>query len=364
MVQSLAAETMVMTTGRQRRRWLALALFLAGATGACVRLDPVENPGRLPPDVARDGGPDAHADAAGAAPDAAGEAGEASAAGEAGAVADLAPEDTEDVAPPDDGAVAEAVEPEILPEEAPEVAVEVAAPDLGPDLPVDRGAVDAGPDPLRVGLVAHWRFDEGMGNRAEDATGNRNVATLMNGAGWEKSGVPRPGVPPEMDFAIKLDGQNDFLTATVITLPALEASKTVAFFLARANEPAASALVGQRTCLALLNVGANAGLQIGIDRGMPAVWQYGQNQGFVSAKTVPAPGYHHIAYSFAAGMHRLYVDGVLVATTPASMPAARVTSLLVGTYEAPFEMCGGSMDDLRIYDRALTEAEVARLAAR
>ena len=99
--------------------------------------------------------------------------------------------------------------------------------------PPDR-AIDLLPAIPERGLVAHWPFDEGEGTRAGDATGNGNNAQLNNGARWERSRVARTPA----DFAVRLDGQDDYLAATVgARVPRIEGAKTIGFWFAA--DPAA-----------------------------------------------------------------------------------------------------------------------------
>jgi hypothetical protein len=237
------------------------------------------------------------------------------------------------------------------PDGAPETAAETA-PEPAPDL--------ASPvDPLVIGLVARWRYDEGMGAVASDATGNGNLATLHNGVGWQSSGVPGAGAG---DFALQIDGVDDFVSTQVTTIPALHAAKTIAFWLA-ADRSVGLDDEGQRSCVSLFSEAPRGGVQVGFDRGRPAAWLRGADRGLIVTGGVPGPGFHHFAYSYDGRTHRLWIDGREVGSADGpAPPMARITQLFVGTYEVPSEMCPGLFDELRIYDRALLPDEVRDLA--
>jgi hypothetical protein len=230
-----------------------------------------------------------------------------------------------------------------------------AAPDtggVGPDVPpVDPGA----------GLVARWTFDEGSGTTAGDITGNGNTGTLHNGVAWEKSAVARS----TSDFAVRLDGRDDFLSMVVgNTLPRIQDAKSIAYWFAADENPPPNPGSNQRTCVALVNGTAAAGVQLGTDRNRWAVWSWGQNQGFVTTNNTPAAGAHHLAYTFDGRTHRLYLDGVMVDSATPAPQQGRASDLFVGSYDPPAELCAGQIDDLRIYSRAITAAEVTLIAAR
>jgi len=232
------------------------------------------------------------------------------------------------------------------------------APDASPPTPDTPGPDGSGgPADAPPGLVAFWSFDEGMGQTVADRSGNGNRGTTRNGPQWVRSEVP--GASPG-DFALSFDGQNDYLEVAVKALPRIEGSKTVTVWIS-ASAPTLGASA-QRTLLLLGDPAANAGLQLGTANGRIAAWQWGDDQGFVSAAAALSPGFHHLAYTFDGATHRLYLDGQPVGIRKLPLRPGPVTTMRLGTYEAPFEMFGGVVDDLRLYDRALSPQEILPLA--
>jgi hypothetical protein len=68
-----------------------------------------------------------------------------------------------------------------------------------------------------------------------------------------------------------------------------------------------------------------------------------------------------ITFTYNGTTNILYIDGV--AATPTSATAhqtATTTQVFIGTYGSG-EFLNGEMDDVRIYNRALTAADVAQL---
>ena len=228
------------------------------------------------------------------------------------------------------------------------------SPDLAPDLMPDLAPT------TELGLVAHWRFDEGSGTRAADATGNGNTATLLNGTAWERSRVARAPT----DFAIRLDGENDYLSAVVGNMmPRIEAPKSISYwYTADPEAPAPSG--NQRTCVALANPDMQVGIQVGVDRNRLAAWSWGQNAGIVITDAQPPAGAHHLAYTFDGTTHRLYLDGQPADSSTVAGQRGTASTFYVGTYTPPNELCAGQIDDLRVYNRALTPTELQQLAAR
>ena len=75
-----------------------------------------------------------------------------------------------------------------------------------------------------------------------------------------------------------------------------------------------------------------------------------------SAQAVPLGEYHHLAVSYGAGFVSLYIDGQIVNKTSASANFSVKEQLFFGN------AIQGLLDDLRLYDHALTDAEIATLA--
>ena len=65
----------------------------------------------------------------------------------------------------------------------------------------------------------------------------------------------------------------------------------------------------------------------------------------------------------AAGVVKIYNDGLLISQTPitTTAPVSAVKDFVVGRYGGRFYF-GGLMDDIRFYERAITQAEITRLA--
>ena len=73
--------------------------------------------------------------------------------------------------------------------------------------------------------------------------------------------------------------------------------------------------------------------------------------------------WYHLAGTYDGEALKAYRDGVLITSTPASgLPRSESRSLKIGRGLATFFT--GIVDDVYIYDRALTDAEIANLAGR
>jgi len=83
--------------------------------------------------------------------------------------------------------------------------------------------------------------------------------------------------------------------------------------------------------------------------------------GVSSASTIATGAWHHLATTYSGGTYVLYVDGVVVGSGSVS-PDTGAGSVLLGYLDVNRRLVG-ALDDVRIYDRALSAAEIAELAA-
>jgi hypothetical protein len=230
-----------------------------------------------------------------------------------------------------------------------DVASLAAPPDLAADLP----------EPRPTGLVAHWRLDEPGGNTARDERGI-NPGTLTNGTGRVSAGFPsarfaNPG-------AVSFDGVDDYVDLGIRDLPTMQAVKSVSVWFRAASV----STTARRNLVVLNNRGAEESWQLGLDRGYPAVWNWGPAPAPLIGASRMDLQWHHLAYVFDGTTQRLYLDGAPVAVLGQTPPSASVAAAYLGTYDPvddDGEHWSGVIDDVRIYDQPLTPAQVGWLAA-
>jgi hypothetical protein len=82
--------------------------------------------------------------------------------------------------------------------------------------------------------------------------------------------------------------------------------------------------------------------------------------------SLPLNAWHHVAFTFSSGAVTGYVDGVQVpflanTFTGTETLAQWAYGLYLGTDPSRTSSFAGSLDDVRIYNRALAEADVAAI---
>jgi hypothetical protein len=221
---------------------------------------------------------------------------------------------------------------------------------------------------LATGLVGYWPFEEGTGSTTADTSGNANNGTLVNSPSWSES------VPPTKytnTHSLSFDGSQSYVTMGNPTqLQITGALSLAAWFKTSAT------LANYRTLVSKWYSGSTDGAftLLWTNSGGPTLLV--ENSGLqvlgAAAPSVYTDGVWHFVVGTwdGATTARLYVDGhqVSVTTLDASFgPLQSNTDPFdVGTDNRYAAGTGdrffpGSIDEVRVYSRALTAAEVGAL---
>ncbi|MEM7167130.1 MAG: LamG-like jellyroll fold domain-containing protein [Planctomycetota bacterium] len=209
-------------------------------------------------------------------------------------------------------------------------------------------------------LLAHWNFDQGTGNTAVDATGNGHNGTVL-GPTWN------PNTPDGSAFALQFDGTGDFVD--ISPMDASGGALTVAAWFNPATFTVTDGRIISKAdgtpdanhiyMISTVLSGSDYRLRARVNTGATTTL-------FASSGNLQLNTWTHAAMTYDGGMLRLYKDGVEVGSVAASgtIPAAPLMDAAIGNQpigagDRPFD---GSIDDVRIYGRALTAAEIMALA--
>ena len=205
------------------------------------------------------------------------------------------------------------------------------------------------------GLVGYWKLDETSGTSAADSSGNGNAGT------WNTSGVSRTtGVPGTISFtdprAVTLDGTTGYVTLGTNNLPANDAPQSISLWFK--GQPNGN----NENFFVMANSVSGSAVQIGYRGSSLIVWNWGGTT-LVSTTAPNDTNWHQVVYSFDGATDKLYLDGTLKSSvTGTPHQTGTPTSAYLGTYSPNNEMFTGSLDDVRVYTRALTTVEVAILS--
>lgn len=207
-----------------------------------------------------------------------------------------------------------------------------------------------------AGLVGWWRMDESEGTKAADSSGNGHTATFRGNPKWQPSGGKFGG-------AVALSGNGDYLEVADKEAFDATAGVTVAAWIKPAAlDKAWQAIVtkGEGAWRIQRNNETNnlefacTGLKI------PNGNEYGSLFG---NKAIPVGEWHHVAGVYDGKTMYLYLDGVLDSSQEAwGAIGTDPDPVLIGSNNRyPDRFWNGLIDDVRVYNYGLPEAQVQQL---
>ena len=235
----------------------------------------------------------------------------------------------------------------------------------GVKLPNDQYQVTlvSGPD-ITSGLVAHWKFDEGSGATALDSSGNGNTGTLNSGASYTNTNLVLPG------SAVKFDGVTGAIQ--VPQSASLEPASAVTVSMWGYITDTMGAGVGELLRKQTKDFGGYI-LRWNVDDGHIG-WFICANTGQYWYSRDPQPNsnylnaWHHYAATYDSATHllNLYIDGTLrnsVSGGPAGGLDHTDDLYLMFRNNQTTDPTPGTLDDVRVFNRALSAAEIQALAS-
>jgi len=215
---------------------------------------------------------------------------------------------------------------------------------------------------LDTGRVGHWQMDEGSGTTASDASGGGHTGTLLNQAGWIAGKVG--------PWAVTLDGSatfgdyvevpdhNDLDLTTAITIAAWIRPRRVA------TQSVVTKAVNGGTNGYELTTSTNSGLSPNKVFMRFNQVASGDTYRVATTSNYPTDGttWAHVAGTYDGTTMRIYYNGTL--QNSVAGPAAIATNTLtlkIGAEGATVRALQGDVDDVRIYNRALSGTEVGLL---
>jgi hypothetical protein len=203
---------------------------------------------------------------------------------------------------------------------------------------------------------ARWTFDQGIGTSAPDSSGSGNTATLQAGASWTAGRVganalnltgasnsfvsaPAPVIDSSRSYSVAAWVRPSNLAAAHQTFVAIDGNVISPFYLQIASGQYVFALRHTDSTSAALTTATGVAATVGVWTHLVAV------------------------HDDTANTVSLYVDGTLRSTVAFNSPWKANGATTVGRARwnsSPVDFFSGAIDDVHLYDRALTAAEVAQ----
>lgn len=224
---------------------------------------------------------------------------------------------------------------------------------------------------LNDGLLIYLPFDERSGQTAADKSGNGNDAKLIDGAKWKPNSGKIGGavaldgagaVVEDPNGADYINGLDAFSISVWVKSDSVGHDRGIIF----GKDPA-----GGDDVFGLRYDAASWATPGGTNLVKGAITTTGGGQAYEGKSDVQTTDWQHLVFTWKSGEKlALYIDGELD-DDPTHNDDGKVgtisgaTKLFVGKGAKDNNATSwpGLIDDIRIYDRALTEAEIADLAS-
>jgi hypothetical protein len=162
---------------------------------------------------------------------------------------------------------------------------------------------------------------------------------------------PRDG---SFDAALSFDGVNDYASTGTARFPAINRPQTQTL-LVRVDEQ-----VSGVQALLVLRLNYESGSALALEGGVPLLYNVWGDRPLAKAETALSLGrWHHLAAVLTDQASSLYVDGQLVGSGPESATHRTPTLAFLGSVDGSEALFRGQLDEVRVYDRAMNEDEIA-----
>ncbi len=189
--------------------------------------------------------------------------------------------------------------------------------------------------------VAYWSFDDPI-DPGHDGSGNGHNGTVYGATSVE-------GI---CGNALSFDGVDDYVSLPASAFDSLYFGGEISIvaWMKTTASGDRTAVMFEGNWLLYFD-----GAQHGV---ITAVWDGSWQNRLSSSINIADNQFHHVVSTYSAGTARIYVDGVLRASEPRTLGNG-ATNRFSGGY---FNYYPGLLDEVSIYDRALSEGEISDLA--
>ncbi|MEQ5789840.1 LamG domain-containing protein [Muricauda sp. NFXS6] len=193
-----------------------------------------------------------------------------------------------------------------------------------------------------------------------DSTGQGSFANLKNQG--TKNSIDRFGNPNSARY---FDGKSASMHATIKGMPSIDSRLTISWWYKIKDEPFFKDFMDAGTMIALVDTTKAIGLQFGYrapgykTKGLD-VWNWGGGT-ILECQKPQINQWHHCVYVYDGNEHRFFLDGQSVSNSEIKPQTGSPKLLMLGNYPGGTQFFKGSLDEIRIYDQALTINQILEL---
>ncbi len=203
-------------------------------------------------------------------------------------------------------------------------------------------------DGATSGLVGYWKLDESTGTVDYDFSGNGNNGTLYNSPS---------STTGQVGGALNFGGTSYVQVNNTSSISMGTNAHTATAWIKLNSYGTYRPVIAKRS-------GATVDFNYHIDNntGDGKMASYNGTNYVGSTNAVPLGTWHHVAWVYSSGVVSFYLDGAANGTSSQVSGSANSANLYIGTDNGTVQYYfDGAIDDLRIYNRALSETEVKNI---
>jgi len=214
---------------------------------------------------------------------------------------------------------------------------------------------------VSAGLVAHWAFDEGSGTTAVDSSGNGHNGTLLGDPAWVAGMIGSGALSFDGSDGLVDVGHDESLSITdELTITVwVKVSDLSTFYFLVCKQPSGTA--GD-------NYPGNYEFRIQSNTG---ILEFGHQEAegeqytfYTSETPITAEQWYHVAVVVMKGeLVEFYIDGISAGSAEqlTNFGVLNDEPVRIGGRKDGYSFFNGILDDVRLYDRTLSAAQIQKL---
>ncbi|MEC7771764.1 MAG: LamG domain-containing protein [Bacteroidota bacterium] len=196
---------------------------------------------------------------------------------------------------------------------------------------------------------------------SENSIEGQGSSTILENHGTENS-IDRFGNPQSARY---FNGESASMNATLKEMPSIDSHLTISWWFKSKDKPIFKDSMDAGNMIALVDTTKAIGLQFGYrapgytTKGLD-VWNWGGGT-ILDCQKPNINQWHHCVYVYDGYEHQFFLDGQSISKSETKPQSGRPNLLMLGNYPGGTQFFKGSLDEIRIYDQALSKIQVLEL---
>ncbi|UCE47072.1 MAG: hypothetical protein JSW47_15870, partial [Phycisphaerales bacterium] len=214
---------------------------------------------------------------------------------------------------------------------------------------------------VSAGLIAHWEFDEGSGTIARDSSAKGHDGSLLGDPQWVAGMIGSGALSFDgTDGLVEVSHDASLSLTDALTITAwVQVHDLNTYYFLVCKQPSGTArdnYPGNYEFRTEVNSGA---LQFGHQETEGEQYTF-----YTSDSSIAVEQWHHVAVTIAKGdLVEFYIDGVAAGSSEQSTNFGVLNDepVRIGGRKDGYSFFNGLLDDIRLYDRALSATQIQKL---